>query len=92
MSVPYSTGEQYEGAAHLISMVQDQAIKDREEMIQDLLAKGRIEETYSIPEILHAFTMLFFKEDSKVGCIAIIFPRTIGADGHWLHRSSCIIW
>jgi hypothetical protein len=69
ISVPYSTGEQYEGAAHLINMLQDRARAERDEVLAEFEAAGRGEESASIPPIRHSFTMIFFTPDSKVGTV-----------------------
>lgn len=64
--MPYSTGEQYEGSAHLISLLQKRVIMERQEMIESLVQQGKQVEALSIPPLLHAFTLLLFTPDSKL--------------------------
>lgn len=66
VSVPYSTGEQYEGSAHLIGLLQERIIQERQDMINALVQQGRHAEAMSIPPILHSFTMLFYSPESKL--------------------------
>lgn len=78
VSVPYSTGEQYEGAAHLIQMMTIRAIQEREAMITSLLSAGQTQRAYSIPAIGHAYTMLFFSRESKVGLLLLVSTGLYG--------------
>ena len=66
VSVPYSTGESYEGSAHLISMMTKRVHEDREEMIQSMLASGYGHNVHRVRPIQHCFTMLFFSPESKL--------------------------
>lgn len=64
--MPYSTGEQYEGSAHLIGLLQKRALEERQEMVNELMKQGKQAEAMNIPPLLHSFTMLFFSPDSKL--------------------------
>lgn len=66
VSVPYSTGEQYEGSAQLISQLQRRVFLERQSMIDNLVQQGNSAEASSIPPILHAFTLLLFTPESKL--------------------------
>jgi hypothetical protein len=66
VSVPYSTGEQYEGSAHLIGLLQKRVATERKQMVEELSAQGRHTEAAAIPFLQHAFTLLFFSPDSKL--------------------------
>lgn len=64
--IPYTAGEQYEGSSHLVTLLQNRAVRDREEFVGDLLARGDTTAAKQIPPILHSFTMIFYSRDSKV--------------------------
>lgn len=86
-SVPYSTGEQYEGAAHLISLLVKRAIEDRRDYVAELIHNGNTEEAARILPILHVWTMLFFTPESKVcECQRVGYVGT----GILTHGSACL--
>jgi len=66
VSVPYSTGESYEGSAHLISMMTKVVHEDREAMIRNMLDSGQTHNLDRIRPVQHCFTMLFFAPESKL--------------------------
>lgn len=66
VSVPYSTGESYEGSAYLINMMTKRVQDEREELLEGLFRSGQTHDMHRIRHIEHCFTMLFFAPESKL--------------------------